>query len=236
MGGFIGDLGSFVTDPSIVAAAAKNGVKVETKRDQLGLDMTGFLQLMLAQFQNQSIDDTADTSEMLNQMVQMQMIDAIVNMTDATVMSYAASLVGKEVTVGTYDQNGKLQETVGVITATGTMNGEQVIFIGDECFYMNQILAIGRLPEEKDPPEDGGEDPVDPVDPENPTDPDPADPENPTDPDPTDPENPTNPDNPTTPDNPTDSTKKVESAAKTNGVPMKASRTPEEARAVVEVN
>ncbi|MEI3363572.1 MAG: hypothetical protein V8R75_14135 [Oscillospiraceae bacterium] len=50
---------------------------------------------MVTELQNQSIDQTADTSDMLNQLVQMQMVQALVNMTDASVMSYAASLVGK---------------------------------------------------------------------------------------------------------------------------------------------
>ncbi|MDE7034776.1 MAG: hypothetical protein K2O74_00810, partial [Eubacteriales bacterium] len=35
------------------------------------LDMDDFLTLMVAMFQNQDIDNTADTSDMLNQMVQM---------------------------------------------------------------------------------------------------------------------------------------------------------------------
>ena len=39
----------------------------------MGLDMTSFLKLMVAELTNQSIDQTADTSDMLNQMVQMQM-------------------------------------------------------------------------------------------------------------------------------------------------------------------
>ena len=45
----------------------------------------------MTELQNQSIDQTADTSDMLNQLVQMQMVQALVNMTDASVMSYAAS-------------------------------------------------------------------------------------------------------------------------------------------------
>ena len=60
---------------------------------------------------------------MLNQLVQMQMVQALVNMTDASVMSYAASLVGKEVTVAQYDADGNLQEVVGVVTGTGGFCG-----------------------------------------------------------------------------------------------------------------
>ena len=123
--------------------------------------MQDFLTLMVTELQCQSIDSTADTSEMLNQMVMMQMVSALTNMTDASVMSYAASLVGKTVTVGQYDSEGVLQEVVGTVTGTGSMGGEQVVFVNDKYYYMNEIMAVGTLPEmkepEKTPSEDGSE-------------------------------------------------------------------------------
>jgi flagellar basal-body rod modification protein FlgD len=111
--------------------------------------MTDFLQLMVAEFQNQSIDDTADTSDMLNQLVQMQMIQAITEITDAATTMYAGSLVGKEVTIGQYDSNGNLQGVVGTVTGTGSSNGSQVVFVNGESYSLSDILAIGRLPESK---------------------------------------------------------------------------------------
>ena len=164
---YIGDLSTYMN-----AGAANNAATKQTSstKDKLGLDMTDFLMLMVAQFQNQSIDNTADTSEMLNQLVQMQMVQALVNMTDASVMSYAASLVGKEVTIGGYDGNGNFKEITGTVTATGTYGGQQVIFVGDQYYYLSEIMAVGRLPkvEEGDgtekpgdgtPPVDGTEKP-----------------------------------------------------------------------------
>lgn len=131
-------------------------VNVSKKGSNLDLDMTDFITLMIAQMTNQGIDSSMDTSEMLNQMVQMQMITSMVNMTDATTMNYAASLVGKEVTVGKYN-GGVLEELVGTVTATGTKDGQHIIFINDEYYYLNEIMAVGRLPEPKDD-EDEGED------------------------------------------------------------------------------
>ena len=88
-------------------------------------------------------------------------------LTLANVMAYSASLVGKEVTVGVLDENGDIQEIVGTVTATGTYDGQQVIFMGDKSYTLNSIMAVGRLPEkveggddEKDPDNnvEGGED------------------------------------------------------------------------------
>ena len=159
-------------------------IKVQNKGDNLNLDMTDFLQLMIAQLTNQGIDDSMDTSQMLDQMVQMQMISALSNMTDASIMSYGASLVGKEVTVAKFDSNGQMQEYVGTVTGTGTMNGKQVIVIDDEYYYLNEILAVGKLPppkktEETETPDGATTDPVDPTDPADTTDP--VNPPDPTD-------------------------------------------------------
>lgn len=154
----MGDITGFLSAGSATAAHAASAKKSSESYD---LDMQDFLTLMVTELQCQSIDATADTSEMLNQMVMMQMVSALTNMTDASVMSYAASLVGKTVTVGQYDSEGVLQEVVGTVTGTGSMGGEQVVFVNDKYYYMNEIMAVGTLPEmkepEKTPSEDGSE-------------------------------------------------------------------------------
>lgn len=142
MSDFMGDISGYFTTGAVGTAA-----KMSAAKDNSSLDMTDFLTLMVTQMTNQSIDSTADTSDMLNQMVQMQMITAITNLTDASIMTYAASLVGKQVTVGQYDSDGNLQEIVGEVTGTGSMGGEQVVFVGDKYYYMNEIMAVGRLPQ-----------------------------------------------------------------------------------------
>lgn len=137
-----------------------NEVTIAKKGSNLDLDMTDFIQLMITQLTSQGIDDTMDTSEMLNQMVQMQMITSMVNMTDAVTMNYSASLVGKYVTVGKMGDDGVLEEIYGEVTGTGTMDGQQVIFIdNNEYYYLSDIMAVGKLPpkeEEDDKVEDGG--------------------------------------------------------------------------------
>ena len=139
------------------------------KKDPSSLDLTDFLNLMVVQLQNQSIDSSMDTSDMLNQMVQMEMITALTNMTDASVMSYASSLVGKEVTVAIRDGS-KLEEKVIEVMGTGMANGEQVIFSKEgDAYKLSDIMAVGRLPEKEDPEKPGeGTDPEEPGDVEKP--------------------------------------------------------------------
>ncbi|MCI8870288.1 MAG: hypothetical protein HFF39_07095 [Lawsonibacter sp.] len=145
-------MSSFMADLSGLASASSIVAKNSTSRkNNTELKMEDFLTLMVVQLQNQTMDDTADTSEMLNQMVQMQMVTALVNMTDASLMGYAGSLVNKEVTVAVPKSDG-LEERVITVIGTGMYNGNQVIFGSDgETYELSQIMAVGRLPDVKDP-------------------------------------------------------------------------------------
>lgn len=187
-----------------------------TRTPKNELDMTDFLTLMVTELTNQSMDSTADTSDMLNQLVQMQMVQVMTNMVDASIMSYAASLVGKEVTVAQYNSDGSINEIVGVVTGTGTMNGEQVVFVGDKYYHMNEIIAVGRLPEKEDPidPEFSQPDPSQP-DSNKPADPNKPDPNKPADPNKPDPNKPANPNKPVDPNKPANPADKPKPPAET---------------------
>ena len=140
------------------------GIEVHQPGEDVGLDFTDYLQLMVQQLQNQTIDSTTDTSDMLNQLVQMSVVqmmsqvqDSLQSLVDANTLTYAASLVGKEVTVGRYDDKGNLEEVVGQVTGTGTYQGSPVIFVDGEMYALNSIMAVGRLPEVPETPEAGGD-------------------------------------------------------------------------------
>ena len=129
-------------------------INIKDEDDQFGLDFEDFLQLMVQQLQNQTMDNTADTGEMLNQMVQMSTVqmlssvkESMQTMVDANMLTYAASLVGKEVTVGQYDEKGNLTQIVGQVTGTGTYQGLPVIFVNGKQYYLYEIMDIGKIPE-----------------------------------------------------------------------------------------
>ncbi len=121
-----------------------------TMEDKTTLDFEDFLMLMVTQLKNQTIDNSMDTSEMMNQMTQMSVMQALSDISkiveQSSSLNYAASLVGKTVTVGVRNGN-EIKEVEGVVTGTGTLSGEQVIFIGDDCYYLNSVMAVGHLPE-----------------------------------------------------------------------------------------
>lgn len=150
---------SYVSKTEALESAKKQGLKTQDSNNST-LDMTDFLYLMVQQFQNQTMDNTASTSDMMNQLVQMSVVQAVTNITDATTLMYAGSLVGKEVTLGEMNSEGKYEEIVGTVTGTGTYGGKQVIFVNGKTYSLSEIMAIGRVPEVEEPdagdkPEDG---------------------------------------------------------------------------------
>ena len=151
---------SYMADISYLLGTGNglDAINSTSRKNNTELDMQDFLQLMIVQLQNQTMDDTMDTSEMMNQMIQMQMITAMSNMTETSVQSYASSLVGKVVTIGIVTDKG-LEEREVIVTGTGVMNGQQVIFGKDskgniETYGLNQIMAVGQLPPIEKPDED----------------------------------------------------------------------------------
>ncbi len=141
-------------------------VKADSDEANNTLSFEDMLLLMVTQLQNQTIDNTADTNDMMNQIIQMTVMQAITQMstqvedlTEANILSYSASLVGQTVTVPVYDKDGNIvDEKVGEVTATGTYNGQRVIFMGDEYYPLNQIMAVGKLPERPAEGEEPGKD------------------------------------------------------------------------------
>lgn len=138
--------------------------------DRSTLSFTDMLSLMVAQFQNQTMDNQASTTDMMNQLVQMSSMQAMTEMTSnmkelalANVMTYAASLVGKTVTVGVYNEKTKeMDEIVGVVQGTGTYDGQQVIYLDNgKGYFLSDIMAVGTLPPKEeipDPdPDEGGD-------------------------------------------------------------------------------
>jgi len=148
---YMGDLSAIMKTPT----SSKVATESTNKKAGSDLDMTDFLTLMVAGFKNQDMENPASTTDMMNQLVQMSVVTAINNInsliSDSTVMTYAASLVGKTVTVGKVVPGQKgVQEIEGVVTGTGTLNGKQIIFLGEDSYYLTDIMAVGKLPEKKE--------------------------------------------------------------------------------------
>ena len=122
------------------------------------LSMTDFYTLLAAQLRYQDADNPMDTSEMMAQMVQSQMIQTITQLSEVTVTTYAASMAGKEVTVAEVDAKGNYtgKNTVGVVESVVFSGSTPILFIDGKGYSMSQLMAVGKIPEAEEPDKGDG--------------------------------------------------------------------------------
>ncbi|MCQ4936072.1 flagellar hook assembly protein FlgD [Anaerotignum propionicum] len=138
---------NYMTNIPTGATTKANSEQTSKATGKSTLDMEDFFKLFAAQLQNQDMTNPMDTSEFMNQMIMMSTIQSITDITNVSLISYAASLVGKDVTVGQVGSGGKITEVYGTVTATGMYSGEQVVFVDGKSYKLSSIMAVGKLPE-----------------------------------------------------------------------------------------
>lgn len=138
---------NYMTNIPTGATTKANSEQTSKATGKSTLDMEDFFKLFAAQLQNQDMTNPMDTSEFMNQMIMMSTIQSITDITNVSLISYAASLVGKDVTVAQVGSGGKITEVYGTVTATGMYSGEQVVFVDGKSYKLSSIMAVGKLPE-----------------------------------------------------------------------------------------
>lgn len=117
--------------------------KPKNYKDNTTLDMNDFYTLMAAQMKYQDVlNPESSTAEMMTQMVQMSMVNAIQDMMTMSTTTYAASMIGKTVTLAE-TVNGKLNTIVGVVDAVNLFDGDPKLVVNGKEYAMNQIMQLG---------------------------------------------------------------------------------------------
>jgi len=101
---------------------------VTTANDTTNLTMTDFFKLMVAQLKNQNMLDPADSSEFIGQMAQFSTLSEMHEMSAFNKLSYAVSLIGKDVKVTSTDESG--------YTTTGSGTVDSVYYDGDDSYVV----------------------------------------------------------------------------------------------------
>lgn len=120
------------------------------------MTMTDFYKLMAAQMQYQDPDNPMDTSELMATMVQSKMITALAQMTSTNMITYATSMLGKDVRMAEVDAQGRGtgEYTKGTITGVSLAGESPILYIGDKAYSMAQIMDVGDV-KLKEETEDG---------------------------------------------------------------------------------
>lgn len=145
----------------------KNTSTSDKMKADIDMQTTDWLALLVAQLKNQDMNNTMDTGAMMSQMAQFSQIQSMQNMVAMQesihamdVTSYAASLIGKEVTIAemttTTNSAGEKEDILvtkkGIVTGVTLFQGAPIIYMGDKPYSLGQIMIVGEVP---DNPADG---------------------------------------------------------------------------------
>lgn len=116
-----------------------------------------FLQLLVAQMNNQDPMEPTSNTEFVSQLAQFTSLQSMQNLTYFSNASFASSMIGKTVTVATTGAAGKVDVETGVITGI-QMSGDSFTYtVNGKTVEMKNIMAIGEVPKTEETEETGAE-------------------------------------------------------------------------------
>lgn len=110
--------------------------------DSTKLGQDDFLKLMVEQLKNQDFNNPTDNAEFIAQMAQFSTLQAQQNMTFYSQASYAASLVGKKVSVGASDSEGTYITDTGMVTAVSFANNDFSFIVNGKKYSSKEIMSV----------------------------------------------------------------------------------------------
>ena len=118
--------GSLSTKDDVNASVSSTGKNTNTSSSKTTLDVDQFLQLMVAEMQNQDPLEPTDNSDYMAQLATFTQVEATKEMNTNTLQGMASDLVGKQVIMITnQNSDGFIGGTVGYIA--GSKVGEAVV-------------------------------------------------------------------------------------------------------------
>lgn len=106
------------------------------------LDTQDFLNLLVAQLTNQDAMDPMEDTEFISQMAQFTALEATQTMTELIYAQYGASMVGKNVIVAAYDNNGNYTKDQGIVQSVQFMDGDCTVTVNGRSYSMSSIMEV----------------------------------------------------------------------------------------------
>lgn len=141
----------------------------KNNKSQLDLDMETFLTLIVAQIQNQDVlgmgdsGSSSNSEDYVNQLLQMSIVQALNDVTEMSMTTYAMNMVGKEVTVASLDGD-KLETVQGTVTGVSIYSDEPILHVNGKEYKLSQVMEVGVKEAKKEETETDPEPETDPED------------------------------------------------------------------------
>lgn len=124
-----------------------------TKKNELGVN--DFMKLLSEQLANQDVMNPMQDTEFISQLAQFTSLQAMQTMSEVNYAQYGTSMVGKNVLVASYDENGLYKEDRGVAECVKFANGDCLITVNGKDYTMSSIMEVLDKATEPEKPEEG---------------------------------------------------------------------------------
>lgn len=142
------------------SAATGTDSNVRTKKNS-EVSIDGFFKLLAAQLENQDMSSPMDNSEMMTQMTQIAMMQAMDNFSTSmddfaqvNTINYGTSMMGKTVLIGSLDKNGNLEKHNGTVTRVDIFNGIPTLYLDDDTTTGYPVSGVMSVYEKGHAPAD----------------------------------------------------------------------------------
>lgn len=113
-----------------------------TDKKEKSVSVDDFLNLMVAQLQNQDFMNPVDDTQYVAQLAQFASMQQMQELAAYSKSNYVMSLVGKDVTAAKFTVSGDLDKTTGPVERVTLANDEYTIYIKDKPYTLDQIMEI----------------------------------------------------------------------------------------------
>lgn len=117
-----------------------NAVYEDESKKSVNVDQ--FLQLMIAQMQNQDPMNPMDDTQYVTQLAQFATMQQMQELAYYSRSNFIMSLVGKEVTVARPKVGGDIEKFTGPVQKISLVNNEYLIYVDGKTFGLNQIMEV----------------------------------------------------------------------------------------------
>ena len=132
-----------VVDGKIIDSTASSvSLSSEKTSDGGALDKDAFLQLLVAEMQNQDPLQPTTNTEYISQFAQFSSLEAMQNVSSSVDMSRAQEIVGKEVFLNVTDTSGNTTEIYGRVDYVVMEAGDVFVSVNDNLYAFEDVTTV----------------------------------------------------------------------------------------------
>ncbi|MDD3429678.1 MAG: flagellar hook capping FlgD N-terminal domain-containing protein [Oscillospiraceae bacterium] len=118
------------------------GAVYEDANANSNLNVQDFLELMIAQLQNQDFTNPVDDTQYVTQMAQIASMQQMQELAYYSKTNYAMGLVGKEVTVASISLGANVTQKTGVVEKVVLANDSYSLYIDGKEYKLSQVMTV----------------------------------------------------------------------------------------------